>query len=341
MSNLINDNLISKPLLSIGIPIYKRPDLLRHCLDSIITAAAEFSVPVYLYDDSLSEINVEVIRLAQQRYPLIFHVMNEKNLGIDENIAKSVEFASSKYVWLLGEDDLLAPDAINQVFPVLEKSQLPYIYCNYSYISNDYSRIIREKRIEIDNNIRISAVEFFEKYIWAAGFIGSCIIAPDAWLKINREKYEGTFFTHVGVIAEMIADTSVQMMNSALVKNRAEDVSSTSWSAVPFDVMFGWDKMLGLASTQYGVKSLTKARVAQEAVFWHRSLLFLMSKRADRTYNYVVFSKYIKPNDFKSHFKFMAIVIAVSPVFLFKFLKKTLGSDTKGVIRRVLFGLGS
>ena len=341
MSNLVSDGAIRKPLLSIGIPIYKRPDLLRHCLDSIITAAVGFSVPVYLYDDSLSEINVEVIRAAQRRYPLIFHVMNEKNLGIDENIAKSVELAVSKYVWLLGEDDLLAPDAIRQVFPVLEKSQLPYVYCNYSYISNDYSRIIREKRIEMDNNVVINAVEFFEKYIWAAGFIGGCIIAPDAWLKIDRKKYERTFFTHVGVIAELIENKSVQMMSAALVKNRAEDVSSTSWNAVPFDVMFGWDKMLGLAGRLYGATSLTKARVAQKAVFWHRSLLFLMSKRADCTYDFAVFSKYIKPNDFNSYFKFMAVVISVSPVFLFKLLKNALGSGIKDVIRRVLFGLRS
>ncbi|MGK5027411.1 glycosyltransferase family 2 protein [Janthinobacterium sp. RB2R34] len=340
MSNLIND-VTSKPILSIGIPIYKRPDLLRRCLDSIITAATDFSVPVYLYDDSLSEINVEVIRAAQQRYPLIFHVVNEKNLGIDENIAKSVELASSKYVWLLGEDDLVAPEAISEVFPILEKSNLPYIYCNYSYISNDYSRIIREKRIEIYNNVLISGIEFFEKYIWAAGFIGGCIIAPEAWLKVDRKKYECTFFTHVGVVAELVADTSVQMIAAALVKNRAEDVSSTSWNAVPFDVMFGWDKMLGLAGRLYGGKSLEKARISQEAVFWHRSLLFLMSKRADRTYDFFTFSKYIKENDFNIFFKFFAVVIAVLPVFIFKLLKNTLGVGVKDIIRRVLFGLRS
>src|SRR5450830_28503 len=341
MSNLISGTTFQKPVLSIGIPIYKRPDLLRHCLNSIIVAAADFSVPVYLYDDSLSGINTDVIRDAQKRYDFIFHVINEKNLGIDENIAKSVEQTPSKYVWLLGEDDLLAPDAIHQVFAMLEKSHLHYFYCNYSYISNDYTRIIREKRIELDNNCVVAGAEFFERYIWASGFIGSCIIATDAWLKIDRKKYEHTFFTHVGVIAELIADTSVQIMSVPLVKNRAEDVSSTSWNAVPFDVMFGWDKMLGLAGKFYSKKSLEKARVAQEAVFWHRSLLFLMSKRADRAYSLAEFSKYIKPNDFKPYFKLMAVVIAVFAVFIFKVVMTALGSGIKNFIRRVLFGLHS
>lgn len=308
-------------ILSIAIPVYKRPELLSCCLESVILAVDRFSVPIYIYDDSLSDLNKLVIDAARDKYSLIFHVVNDSNLGIDENIAKCVESTNSEYVWLLGEDDLLVFEAIESALNTIQKYHSYFIFSNYSYISNDYTRIIRERRLDFDHDCLIKGVDFFESYLWAAGFIGGCIISTKAWSGIDRSKYKGTYFSHVGVIAELIHKESVPIMCKPLVKNRAENLSSTSWGAQSFEVNFGWDSMLATAGQLFGDNSLRLAKDSSSIIFWHRSILFLMSKRADGIYKYSVYVKHILHNNFSCLFKINAALILLVPKNFFGLVK--------------------
>jgi abequosyltransferase len=319
---------MSNPILScddqlaVAIPIYKRPELFSRCLDSVLVATQPFGVPIYIYDDSLSDINVATVQLARLRYDKIFFIRNEFNLGIDENIAKCMESTPVNYIWLMGEDDLMVPDAVKRIIYRLRLNEYPFIFVNYSYISNDYSKIIRERRLNIDQDLQLEGREFFERYLWAAGFIGGCIIGVSEWKKVDRAKYKGTFFSHVGVISEMIAGRSIYLISMPLILNRAEDVTSTSWAQQSFDVNFGWDRMIAEAGHLYGIESLHRARNSSTEIFWHRSLIFLASKRADGIFNLRIFRKYIRSGEFTLLFRLVSCLLAVAPKSILFKLKK-------------------
>ncbi len=306
--------------IGISIPAYRRPELLKGCLLSAIESCAEYKVPIFISDDSCSDINDECIEYVKQLYPYIFHNKNKVNLGIDGNIIKSINDCKCEYVWIIGEDDKFCNSAFRELISIVEDYSWEFIYVNYSYVSNDYSKIIRHKRIE-NLPVVLSGEEFFEKYIWAIGFIGACIVKKASWEEIRSEKYVGTYFAHVGVVAEIIHGKKVKIVESPQILNRAEDVSSTTWSQYSFEVNYGWDKLIQLLRPIYGLSSISLAKKNSSNVFWHRSIIFLISKRADSIYNFQKFKTFILSNEFNFLYKICAFLISFLPSIIPRLVK--------------------
>src|SRR5205823_7681584 len=58
---------------------------------------------------------------------------NETNGGPDFNIAKCFESASAKYVWVFSDDDLLLPNALGQIIPLLQGNELGILFLKPSF----------------------------------------------------------------------------------------------------------------------------------------------------------------------------------------------------------------
>jgi glycosyltransferase involved in cell wall biosynthesis len=63
------------------------------------------------------------------------YIRNKINVGILGNLEICAERANGKFVWIIGDDDLVKPNAIELVIEIIKKhSDIPLIYVNYSYI---------------------------------------------------------------------------------------------------------------------------------------------------------------------------------------------------------------
>lgn len=308
--------------LGICIPTYKRPDQLLKCVTSIIEAGQSYGISIFISDDSTDDTNKKAIEELQNKYSNIVVNYNVENLGIDKNIVKSIDMCTCEFAWPLGEDDWLTKNAIELVLQALEKEKnLPFLFVNYSYVNNDFSRILMRKRLNFKSNTLISGNEFFEKYIWSAGFIGGCIISKSDWSKISVEKYIGTYFAHVGAISEIIKDKSILIISEALVLNRAENASTSTWSDKAFDVFYGWEYMILMLKEFYSKESIEKSLKSSNILFKHRSLAWLASKRADGIYDIKIYARYIHNENFSKNYKLTAKFIAKLPIFPFKVAK--------------------
>jgi glycosyltransferase involved in cell wall biosynthesis len=298
--------------IGVAIPTYKRPDLLARCVRSIIASGSEYSVPIYVIDDSGNDTNLKVISSLIAEYPHLHHIRNEANIGIDRNIVKSVNCCKTDFVWIIGEDDLLKPQAIKRVLDVLDHHDYAFVYANYSYVSNDYARIIRDRRLDLSDG-PMEGNHFIARYLWAIGFIGACIINKKQWVQADSEKYIGTYFAHVGVIAEAIAERSLYVIGESLTLNRAENDESSTWSSNKFDVMYGWTELLDRISIFCGENLIKALRHASEELFWHESLRFLLARRADGTYSYKQFDRFLRQRNYNPAYKAAALLIASIP----------------------------
>lgn len=116
------------PLLSICVPTYGRAELLETCLSTILPQIATLDpmdrsmVECIVCDNASTDRTPQVIADFAGRFPLRAF-RNDKNFGILGNITKvATVHATGQFVWLIGDDDLLAEDAIATVLQFLRSA---------------------------------------------------------------------------------------------------------------------------------------------------------------------------------------------------------------------------
>lgn len=108
-------------LLSICIPNYNRLNCLKELVGSIIEQINKFRLEEYIEicvsDDHSIENPDDYMIQIQQQYPhiAICYQRNNKNMGMDYNFCKSVEISKGIYSWIMGNDDLLLENSLQNV----------------------------------------------------------------------------------------------------------------------------------------------------------------------------------------------------------------------------------
>ena len=123
-----------KPVLSICIPSFNRPEQLRNLLSSIDYDSQD--IEVCISEDfspkrlKIREV-VDGIQGESKKYLIKYHE-NSFNMGFDGNLRELVRLSAGKYIMFMGDDDLFVPNAlikyINFINSNLDK---PYILRSY------------------------------------------------------------------------------------------------------------------------------------------------------------------------------------------------------------------
>ncbi len=118
-------------LLSICIPTYNRPNQLKNCLNSIAKQKSKnFEVCI---SDNASNINLlKIIKPYKKKFKINYK-KNKKNLGFAMNVLKVSQMAEGKFIWFLGDDDLLTPNSINHLIQLIKKNKKINFYWINSY----------------------------------------------------------------------------------------------------------------------------------------------------------------------------------------------------------------
>lgn len=128
---------MDKVLLSICMPTYKRKDIFSKAYYSITEQIrknkAEDKIE-YVISVNPSNDGTEQFLQQQNDEQFVRINVNNENIGADNNIALVLSMAVGKYVWMIGDDDVLLPDSIEKVLQLLEEHpDLAWIYMNYGY----------------------------------------------------------------------------------------------------------------------------------------------------------------------------------------------------------------
>lgn len=125
-------------IFSICIPTFNREDHLNNCLNSILVSSKNvknFNFEVCVSDNN-SNYDVEKII---NKYKVSLDIKlnkNKKNLGFSLNAIQSVKMASGKYVWMIGNDDLLLPETLACIKKLIEDNQNVEFFFINSYFLN-------------------------------------------------------------------------------------------------------------------------------------------------------------------------------------------------------------
>lgn len=306
--------------LSICIPTYKRPDYLLRCIESAILSAEHHPIEIVVADDSMDHTNQVVLKSFENRCDFLRWHRNPFNLGIDDNIQNAINLSRSDYAWLIGEDDVFLPGAIARMHAHIQEADASFIFSNYVYVDESPSHVLGVALSEGDDAF-VSRDFFLKENLWAAGFIGSVVVRCSDWALTDPAPYVGTYFTHVGRIAEMLEKTNfVQVMRSPCVANRVEGQNTFTWKMDSYGVFFGFVSMCNIVGKRFPelASIMQKSYKGFERRYRWMSLRLAIRLRSEHAFDYSQYIKYINHSSLSNLKKLAFFCISVTPSFLFK-----------------------
>lgn len=260
------------PLLSICIPTFNRAALLEVCLASVLPQAERWPelAEVIVSDNCSTDETHAVLDKFSERFHFRRH-RNAENIGLLGNITFVPSgLARGDFVWLLGDDDLLAAGAVDQVLGMLQSSpDVDLLALNVGY----YAFADRPTAQQARGGIRAKpATELRSQGLhgpqpFAALLEGPCadftamyasVLRRQWWLEEFPKPLSGTGFTSVRnsypvayLIAKHLTDKPAAAVRAPLVCIYAMPAEQFSWAAFhPLTVVLRATELLKLFESQ-------------------------------------------------------------------------------------------
>lgn len=89
-------------------------------------------------DNASDDETEDVVRAAQEFVEIKYH-KNKTNLGVARNVLNVVKMADGEFVWLIGDDDLLLPEALHRLYKLINAHQsVDYFYVNAFHLTTEF-----------------------------------------------------------------------------------------------------------------------------------------------------------------------------------------------------------
>ncbi|MEI6334901.1 MAG: glycosyltransferase family 2 protein [Methylococcaceae bacterium] len=194
---------MNRPLLSICIPSYNRPQQIVDLLKSIDCDPAK--VEIVICEDKSpqrEQIGAAVELFANgSKYQLHFFE-NEKNFGFDGNLRRLVERATGKFVMFMGDDDWFVPLALDKFLNFLiEHKDIKYILRSYLTVHSDgHTENFRYLPCMTTLPSGEATVAWlFKRSVTISGFT----ISRDDALSFSTDELDGTLLYQVYLMAQI------------------------------------------------------------------------------------------------------------------------------------------
>lgn len=206
------DNNEINPLLTIAIPTYNRAVFLDLCLTRIGEEIDSLSVDkrklvkIYVSNnastDNTSEVISRYLRIAVAEFEV---VINKENVGGELNVAQCYSSATTPYVWILGDDDVVLPGGLDRVLNALFHGSFDILYLN-NYWFNDNYTVKPNSYLKDDIVIYKSALDFARRTNVMLTFISGLIVRRGVNLRQYSSIVDGCNLPQMGWVLPLLLD---------------------------------------------------------------------------------------------------------------------------------------
>jgi abequosyltransferase len=221
-------------LISVCIPAYNRVEVLSELLDSILTQDF-FDYEIVIAEDNSpqrSEIRAIASRYIQCHKGLIRYFENSINYGYDANIRNLVELANGRYVVFMGNDDLLAPNALRSIAEAINKyPNIGVVLRSYASFMDAPSRPVQIFRYFNEDRFFPSGPESVITFFRRCVFISGLVIKRSSALAYASERFDGTLLYQQYLVGNILKRESGVYLNCILSYHRLGGVPDFGVSA--------------------------------------------------------------------------------------------------------------
>lgn len=153
----------ASPLLTFAIPTYNR----AKCLDQLLGALlhqfrGENRVELLVSDNASTDNTPAVVEAYKQQGLSIRYMRNPANQGPDFNILQCYRQAAGKYVWIFGDDDMIAPGALERVLKALSTQKYDLVCIRAYHFEGEY---VQHKNFTSTSDLELTSVDDLARQI--------------------------------------------------------------------------------------------------------------------------------------------------------------------------------
>ena len=248
---------MTEPQLSICMATFKRGAFIAQTLDTILPQLRP-ETELIIVDGASPDNTAEVVERYARDWPQLRYYREVENSGVDADYDKAVGYATGRHVWLMTDDDLLKPNAVDRVLALILAEDPDLLVVDAEVLDANCDQPLQERRFGF-TGLRRYGVADGDRLLADAGdplsFIGGTIFRRQLWLDRDRRRYYGSLFIHVGVIFQKPL-AHVLLLGEPQIQIR---FGNAMWSARGFEIwMFMWPALIWSFS---GFSDEAKARV--------------------------------------------------------------------------------
>lgn len=185
---------MSAPLLTIIVPTYNRSANLEILLKTLHreTAPVGNNVVVHVYDNCSPDNTPSIVASIQEDWPALQSYRHDVNLGPDGNFSHAVSKVSTRWFWIIGDDDLPKSGVIAKVVSLIQEKNPALLYMRSEWIKPVLHADQGEPVTDLDV-LELNALAFAEiLHVWVT-FISGMIIEKDRLPVEFNDKYMNEF----------------------------------------------------------------------------------------------------------------------------------------------------
>ncbi|WP_133126202.1 glycosyltransferase family A protein, partial [Vibrio breoganii] len=142
--------------VSVIIPTFKRSDLLKNTIDSVLNQTYPYFEIIVVDDNEASSSYRKKTELLMSQYSLstkIKYLKNEKNCGGSASRNNGVLASTGDFICFLDDDDTFHATKLEKQMSIMLSKDKTWgaVYCNYNFVSKN--KIIRKTEHQEEGNL--------------------------------------------------------------------------------------------------------------------------------------------------------------------------------------------
>jgi abequosyltransferase len=296
--------------LSICVATYNRADVIGETLASIIGQLTD-GVELLVVDGASSDATGTVVQALLAGRGDCRYVRLPKRGGLDRDYATAVELARGEYCWLMTDDDVLKPRAVERVIEGLQGDP-DLLVANAEVAGPDLRTTLLERKLDIAAD-RLFSPDRNSDLLRFAGdlltFIGAVVIQRNLWIAREPSRYFGTEFVHVGVIFQAPLSRAL-VVADPLVRIR---YGRAGWTTRAFEVwMVKWPQLVWSLP---GIDDAAKEAVTPREPW--RNTRPIVNMKAQGCYGLEEYRRWLRSLDMGALTRLRLVALAACPDALF------------------------
>jgi len=206
--DILKEKNFTPPKISVCIPAYNRADLLIPLLNSITEQKYPHLEIVVAEDNSPERSRImEIMEGYQQNNKgLIKYFENQNTLGYDGNLRRLIELASGDYCLFMGNDDLLAPNALAVVSSLIGKyDNVGVILRSYAHFRDDPNRPTQEFRYFPREKFYPAGSETIATFFRRSVVISGLVLHRKESLNFSTKEFDGTLLYQLYLVGRLLS----------------------------------------------------------------------------------------------------------------------------------------
>lgn len=121
---------MSKPLISVIVPIFNSAPYLSECLESLRSQTLR-DIEFILIDDGSTDGSSIIADAYAEELPWLFRVVHQSNSGQSQARNIGIELATGEYIGFVDSDDIACPDMFESLYRAALDGDYDHVSCNY------------------------------------------------------------------------------------------------------------------------------------------------------------------------------------------------------------------